>query len=801
MKTKFLFTLLLLTGLLLTFIGSASADGIIIPTPIPCMEGSCPPPPFPHPIQQLAIRYHHVTVTIDEQVAITHVDQVFYNPNDWSVEGTYYFPLPEGAAVTGFTLWMDGQPVKGEVLSADQARQTYEEIVRNMRDPALLEYADHGAVRAQIFPIPPEGERRIELEYTQALTAENGLVHYIYPLNTEKFSVEPLESVSITVDVRSRLPINAAYSPTHTLSITRENEFHIRGGYEAVQVTPDTDFSFYYSLGKNEAFHLLTYRDSTDPIDPDGFFLLLLAPQPGETASQQVAKDVLLVLDHSGSMDGEKFRQAQQALTFILNHLNPEDRFGITTFSTGVESYPGGLHPAADGPNAITWVNQMYAAGSTDINRALLEAAGSADAERPTYLIFLTDGLPTVGELNTQRILLNFSDASRSNLRLFAFGVGYDVDTTLLDTLAQKNQGSSVYVRPGEALDEIVSGFYAKISSPLLTNLKLDFGKMNAYDFYPNPLPDLFRGSQIIAVGRYREGGTADVTLTGMVNNEPQTFRYPEQLFARDNRGESASLTAIPRLWATRKIGFLLNRVRLQGADQETIDQIVKLSIRYGIVTPYTSYLVTEPQALGASNQQRIAEDQFNQIMRTPTAPSSGQAAVEKAAGEGALSAAEAPAAAPAEVANQVRIVGSRTFVFAEGIWTDTSYDSEKQKTIPVEFLSKQYFELANAHSDLSAALALGEQVIVLFDGVAYQIVPNGTTTAPVKIPTSVVPTEAQLPGTSGEPPIAISTDLPATQEDPLPSRTPTKSNLPICGSVLLVLPVMSWALFRWLRR
>ena len=159
---------------------------------------------------QLVIRYHHVDITIEDQVAVTHVDQVFFNPNEWEVEGTYLFPLPAGAAVSSFTLWIDGKPVEGEVLDAEQARQTYYEIVNSLRDPALLEYAGNGAVQAYVYPIPPQGERRIELEYTQALAAEKGLVRYVYPLNTEKFSLWPLEEVSVSVDVRADVPIRAS---------------------------------------------------------------------------------------------------------------------------------------------------------------------------------------------------------------------------------------------------------------------------------------------------------------------------------------------------------------------------------------------------------------------------------------------------------------------------------------------------------------------------------------------------------------------------------------------------------------
>ncbi|KPK48693.1 MAG: hypothetical protein AMS22_14910, partial [Thiotrichales bacterium SG8_50] len=247
-------------------------------------------------VAQLAIKYHHVEVTIEDQLAVTHVDQVFYNPNDWQIEGTYIFPIPMGATVTEFVLWMDNEPVKGKVLEADEARQIYEDIVRDMRDPALLEYVGQGAVQATIFPIPPRGERRIELEYSQVLTAENGLVRYVYPLNTEKYSVWPLESVSVSVDIESSQSIRAVYSPTHPVDISKDGNYRVSVGYEESNVTPDTDFGLYYSIGESEAFHLLSYRDPDDPDDRDGFFLLMLAPKP-EVSSKPLAKDVILVLD------------------------------------------------------------------------------------------------------------------------------------------------------------------------------------------------------------------------------------------------------------------------------------------------------------------------------------------------------------------------------------------------------------------------------------------------------------------------------------------------------------------------
>ena len=552
-----IFVLMVISGLSYQV---GKADGIIIPDP-----PICDPCPTPLPMSQLSIRYHHVTVTIKDQVAITSVDQVFYNPNDWEVEGDYVFPVPKGATISNFTLWIDGEPVEGEILDAETARQTYEQIVASMRDPALLEYADQDAFRARIYPIPAKGERRIEIQYSQILTSENGLVQYLYPLGTEKFSKEPLESVSVTVDIESTLPIRAVYSPSHNVSISRDTDFDVTAGYEELDVLPDQDFSLIYSIGESEAFHLMSYRDGSDTDDPYGFFLLLLAPAL-QTSEQPIPKDVLIVVDQSGSMEGEKFEQAQQAMRYILEHLNPEDRFNIISFSTGVELFRQDLSSASEIDEALDWINRLKAAGSTDINRALLEAASQSYSSRATYLIFLTDGLPTVGEVESEKIISNMQEFSPENLRMFVFGVGYDVDTYLLDSLAQNHQGKSTYVVPGEELDETISNFYNKISTPVLTNLSLDFEELLTKDIYPEPLPDLFQGSQIAVVGRYLRGGIGDVSLTGIVNGSSKKLVFKDQVFVERSNRSDDSLTSIPSLWATRKIGYLLQQIRLQWA-------------------------------------------------------------------------------------------------------------------------------------------------------------------------------------------------------------------------------------------
>ena len=785
MKRRLLFVFLIIMGASMLVNNPAKADGIIIPDPPICDR--CP---IPSPMSQLVIRYHHVTVEIENQIATTHVDQVFYNPNDWAVEGDYVFPIPVDAVVSDFILWIDGEPVQGEILDADQARRIYEDIVSNLRDPALLEYADMGALRARVFPIPPMGERRIELEYSQALTADNGLVRYLYPLSTEKFSMEPLEDVSITVNIRSRQPIRAVYSPSHPTSIFRENDFNILAGYEEQDVLPDKDFTLFYSIGETEAFHLLTYRDPTDLDDPDGFFLLLLAPSI-QSSLRAVPKDVLLVLDRSGSMDGEKFIQAQDAARFILNHLNPNDRFNLITFSTGAEVYASKLRPASEADEALSWVDHLHAEGSTDINRALLEAAYMVDQERPTYLIFLTDGLPTVGEVDSQRILDNLEGSAPNNLSLFAFGVGYDVDTYLLDSLAQAHHGSSTYVVPGEQLDEILSTFYSKISAPVLTDLHLDFGDLIVSDIYPHPLPDLFVGSQIVIVGRYRDGGTTDVQLSGLVNGHTKTFTYQDQVFDIQSSVRGGSLTSLPRLWATRKVGYLLQQIRLSGPNKEVIDDIVRLSIRYGIVTPYTSYLVTEPLPLGAAEQERIADEEFKQFSEEAELPSFGRQAVEQAEGQSSLANSDTAVSGPVEAVGKVRVIGSHTFVYFDGIWTDTMFDPEQMETMKIAFLSDDYFTLARTRSELADAFALGIKVIVVFGDVAYEVVDENTPVDPINIPTVSPTTEFDQPIT------AVGTPKPTQLAPKQPTSSP-RSALPCwSGLIVAMLPLFTFGLVK----
>jgi Ca-activated chloride channel family protein len=698
----------------------ALADGLIVPVP---------PPNVPIVnVPYLTVKYHRVTVTIDNQVATTRVDQVFVNEGQHEVEGTYIFPLPEEAAIGEFTMWVDGQKLAGQVLQREEARRIYEEIVRTRRDPALLEYVGRNLFQASIYPIPPGGERRIEIEYSQVLKLDNGLVEYVYPLNTEKFSAKPLEEVSVNVTVKSGEALKAIYSPSHDVDVIRDGDYQATVGYEESGVKPDRDFVLYYTVSPEDVgLNTLSYRPDGRG---EGFFLLLAAPKVEIDTQNVIAKDVILVLDVSGSMKGQKIEQAKQALNYVLNNLNDEDHFNVLAFSTSTRVYNRELVTAGERGEARDFVTRLEAAGSTDINRALLEALEMVDPERPTILIFLTDGLPTLGETDINRIIDNTGGAAPENVRIFPFGVGYDVNTVLLDTVAQNHRGASGYVGPEEAIDEKVSAFYAKVSTPLLSDIAIDWGGMEVDDVYPHPLPDLFAGTQLAVVGRYRDGGEATITLTGQVNGRPQELVYEGVTFEREGGKDF-----IARLWATRKIGTLLQQIRLHGEEKELVDEIVDLSIRYGIITPYTSFLVEETEeALSEAGRQGLSDQVAAQAT---AAPAVGGEAVQRSEVEKALSNIQAPAAAPmatqivelagakdqyGNLVSPVKYVGDKTFIYSEGTWTDTTFDPDKMTPLPIGFGSDDYFALVASRPEWGRFLAVGDHVIVVLDGTAYEV-------------------------------------------------------------------------------
>ena len=715
------YILLMIIAISSGLMSPAGADGIIIVDPPPGVDVRLD--------QSLAIKYHHVDIQIKDQVATTRVDQVFVNDNPWTAEGTYIFPLPQGAAVSDFVMWVDGKAVHGEILEADEARTIYDDVVRRMKDPALLEYVGRKALKASVFPIPPGEERKIELEYSQILPVENGLVHYIYPLSTERFSSRPLEDLVVRAQIESREPLKAVYSSRHEVSIDREDDYHALLGLEQSDVLPDRDFELFYTISSEKiGLNLLSFKEEGQ----DGFFLLLAAPDVKVNEEEIVVKDIILVLDTSGSMQGEKMDQAKEAARYVLDHLNPLDRFAIVSFATTTRSFSPSLEPAAQADKGKDFLDRLEAMGSTDINRAMIEAVGLAEEVRPTTLIFLTDGLPTEGVTVTGAILDNVAREAPDNVRIFSFGVGDDVDTDLLDQISLDHGGASTYVRPGEEIDEEVSAFYRRVKMPVLSDLSLDWGDIIVDQVYPQRIPDLFAGSQLIMLGRYREGGPAKITLKGMVNQEERSYTYEDLSFRKEGGDDF-----IPRLWATRAVGYYLTQIRLYGEKQEWIDSIVSLSTRYGIITPYTSFLVQEKDIFSDKGREEVISDFEEEMAAAAAEPAFGEAAVEKAVYQKSLSAAPVGAAVPVNMSvstgidgtsKMVRVsevlknVGSKTFLLKNDTWIDTTFD-RSMKTKKVAFLGEEYFDLISQVPVLGSYFALGERVIVVHEGQAYETV------------------------------------------------------------------------------
>jgi Ca-activated chloride channel family protein len=701
----------------------------------------------------LKIDYHRVNISIENQIATTEADMQFTNQGQALAEGTFIFPLPKGAAVNQLTMWVDGMAIDAKILRADEARSIYNEIVRQYRDPALLEYIGNDVIQANVFPIPPGDKRRVQIAYSQVLEVDNGLINVTYPMNAN--GKRPIEDVSISVNVTGNDAISNIYSPTHNIAISRaqDNDKAFRAGFEASYYVPESDFSLFYGIARDTInVNLLTYRESASD---DGFFMLLVQPPLRIRDEQVIPRDVIIVLDQSGSMDGEKWDQARKAAAYVLENLNPQDRFNAILFSTGWRVYSNEMEPPSQARDAIDWINSQQAIGGTDINGALTTALDMV-GERPTTILFMTDGLATEGETDPSRILENVQQAAPDHVRIFTFGVGNDVDTFLLDSIVRSHRGTGSYVRPGERIEEKVASLYNKISAPVLTDVTLDFGRLRTEWTYPSTLPDLFAGEQLTLVGRYR--GSADnlaITLSGKVDNTTQTFTYSGNNFPSRAGGEPF----IARLWATRRIGDLLNTIRLNGENRELVDSIVSLSVRYGIITPYTSFLIEEDDILSQEGRTR-AENRFFDEAEALASTTTGATAVDAAAASIQMQEAQAPMpsvraqrpAAPGQTGgfggsttplpmptmtapgadmpldrdgefSPIQTVKGKTFILQGGVWTDTTFEPDAMQTVKVEFLSDAYFDLLTRHPDMGAFLALGERVIVVIEGAAYEIV------------------------------------------------------------------------------
>ena len=568
---------ILALGFVLVCVGSGHADGIMLPS-----ERSIPP---------LALVNQRVHITLDSQVAVTNVEQSFRNSTKQQLEATYVFPVPRGASVTKFSMWVNGKEMKGELLDAPQARQIYNDIVRRTKDPGLLEYVENSLFRLRVFPIAPNSEQKVSLTYSSVLNRDNGTVEYNYPLKGDNGFRQTLEDFSIEASIKSPDPIQNVFSPTHAIAVTRKSDREVTVKFDKNQAFLDKDFQLFYACNPKEVgFSALTFR----PVSNEkGYVMLLITPRLETKSDEIIPRDMVFVLDTSGSMRGAKMDQARRAMKYCLKNVGPKDRFGLIHFASVVSKYRESLQNSTSEQlaEASRWVDSLEADGGTNIQDALSAALDyrSSDPGRTFTVVFFTDGMPTVGETSIPAILKNFLAKNTSNTRVFTFGVGDDVNATFLDQLAGETKAVSTYVRPAEDIEEKVSGLYSKISVPAMTDLKLIAGgNVHFEEMYPPKLPDLFHGNQLIVLARYTGNGPASISLEGRVGSSQKTL-VNESSFPEKTGDDKAF---VEQIWARRKVGYLLDQIRQHGESRELVDETTRLAKRYGIATPYTSYLI-----------------------------------------------------------------------------------------------------------------------------------------------------------------------------------------------------------------
>lgn len=710
--------------------GAVPAYSMIVVTP---RDGQS----FPRSPVQLVEQ--KIDVTLTDRAAEVSVECVYHNSTNMILEGEWIFPLPPEAAVDKFSMFVGGEEIKAELLDAVTARTIYENIVRQTKDPALLEYIDRQLLRARIFPIEAKSDAAVKLYYTHPLTADFGVTDFVFPIVEEEWSSDAWHNPAVkakselTITINTVSTLKSVTSPTHDVTIahTDDHRATVEGSADVLHQAGD--------------FHLLCTYDSRDITaqfltteNEDGkFFMGIIAPGNAE-GLETLPKDVVFCFDRSGSMQGEKIKQARNALKFCLGSLNPEDRFALLWFNDALDVHTSRM-TTSDGQSirlALNAVGTVEAEGGTFIYGALERALGLFEANgRPKYLVFLTDGLPTVGNTRPDDILQLVRTNNRERARLFTFGVGYDLNAGLLNDLADQNSGFSSYVAPDEDVEIAVSNFFRKMSRPVLADCRLEFEPgVIVNDMYPSVLPDVFAGNEIIVFGRFLNDGETNVHLHGNRGTTAVNHTFTAGFTPREGQ-----YPFIAKLWAGRRIGHLLDAMRISGETTEVKDEVIRLSKRYGIMTPYTSFLA-------APEDVRIAQGMTNNLLAPQGAVAGNERRYvfrsdQSAAAQRSIEASKLKSSAPAMMmapsveaefglagADRDANISGRRFTNLNGVWTDWDAVSPKvpvTDTLVIRPYSEAYFKLAE-NKDIAAILSLGDRVTFLWDNVLIRIDESG---------------------------------------------------------------------------
>jgi Ca-activated chloride channel family protein len=727
---------------------------------------------FPFPVQPertfrnyWTIERREIRTVVRDHVATTEITETIRSNASHEVMVRYMLPIAPGVVIDQMSFVVDGVEMKGEIYEVNEARRIFEDIVRRRLDPALLEYAGCGLLRTSAFPLQPGKPATISIHYTDVPYMDADLYELWYPLTSAQYCSGSIENLDVSIDIETESDLAVVYSPTTELKLDYRAPNHVIVTYSAHRTRPNTDLQLFYGETEEDVgAKLLTFLPARER---EGYYLLMVSPNPRLDAGDVLPKDIMIVLDQSGSMSGEKIQQARDATQFILHNLNLEDRFNLMTYNDRVDLCFRSIVPAT-GENvdvALDFLARVRAGSGTNIHDALeramrqcADATRTASLEdiasRPSIVIFLTDGLPTVGVTKESTILRDTQEANEVQARLFPFGVGYNVNVRLLDRLAADNGGVSTYVNPAESIETKVSSLYNKIRNPVMTNVVAEIAGIRTRDALPERMGNLFAGEQLLQVGRFSRSSSiikpqdkmvTELTISGNLRGEFCTLTYPVTI---DLSGRTEVYRFVEKLWAARRIGYLLDEVQLHGRVDELVDEVIYLSKKYGIITQYTSFLADENVDL--TNRAEI-HARAGRRLKALSTRTTGAGAQMDASARSNLQYMIAPfshslSGTPEQIgtddvqvfeANQstkletMRVIGTTPLYRRDSLWiaadaTELDLERDAEQIERVERFSDKYFAIVKANSrEENRVLAVqkeGERLLVVLRGQAYLI-------------------------------------------------------------------------------
>jgi len=695
------------------------------------------------PEHQGAVEITKVDVHIDivEVTATTTIEIHLANRTAQRQEAELIVPVPDGAVIRGFAYDGPSGQITAQVLPREQAKRIYENLVSRIRDPALVEFVGYNLIQSSVFPVEPNGKQTVRITYEHLLEVDGSRVDYLLP-RTE--SLQYAVPWKVTARIKAARAISTVYSASHKLEMERldEREVSVKIADEATKEPGPFRMSYLLQEGGVTA-SMFAYPDKK----VGGGYFLLLAGLPvdmtGESNASALKREVTLVIDRSGSMRNEKLEQVKEAALQTIAGLRDGEAFNVILYSNTVQWFSPKPVIKSDATEkaAQRYIEGITATGGTNMYDALQAALSQEPTEGMLPIVlFLTDGLPTVGQTAETVIRDLVAKSNPHKRRVFAFGVGFDVNAPLLERIAAESRGRVEFVLPKEDVEVKIGRVFKQLSGPVLADPELrvtdrdgDTAIGRTRDILPEKLPDLFEGDRLILLGQYVGEEPLAVKITGNFFGKQRTFKS-----AFDFDKASVKNGFVPRLWASRKIAELIDAVRQMGADpaasvndpkaKELIDEIVRLSTEFGILTEYTAFLAREGTDLHDRDRvHREAGDNFSsramQSRAGPAAINQGLNSVKQKSQETLNMDNRFYDARLNEVSiSSVQQINDNAYYRRGGQWVDSRLVAQPQQATPakvIEFGSQEYFELARrlARENRQGSIALSGDILLVVDG------------------------------------------------------------------------------------